>query len=45
MFVRRGADIGEAAKEAGVEDRDRWRLFDDYNPRNATAAFAEFEWE
>ena len=44
-FVRRGADIGEAARGAGVEDRGDWKLFDDYNPRNATAAFAEFEWE
>ncbi len=44
-FVHRGADIGEAAKSAGVEERGNWQLFDDYNPRNATAAFAEFEWE
>ena len=44
-FVKRGADIGEAAKGAGVEARDDWKLFDEYNPRNATAAFAEFEWE
>ena len=44
-FVHRGADIGEAAKGAGVEARGDWKLFDDYNPRNATAAFAEFEWE
>ena len=44
-FVKRGADIGEAARGAGVEDRGDWKLFDEYNPRNATAAFAEFEWE
>lgn len=44
-FVRRGADIGEAAKGAGIAARGDWKLFDDYNPRNATAAFAEFEWE
>jgi len=44
-FVKRGADIGEAARGAGVEDRGDWKLFDAYNPRNATAAFAEFEWE
>ena len=44
-FVQRGADIAEAAKAAGTEARDGWSLFDEYNPRNATAAFAEFEWE
>jgi quinoprotein relay system zinc metallohydrolase 2 len=44
-FVKRGADIGEAAKSAGAEQRGDWKLFDEYNPRNATAAFAEFEWE
>ncbi|MEA2952183.1 MAG: hypothetical protein QOJ96_1703, partial [Alphaproteobacteria bacterium] len=22
-----------------------WELFDDYNARNATAAFSEIEWE
>jgi quinoprotein relay system zinc metallohydrolase 2 len=44
-FVKRGADIGEAAREAGAEQRPKWRLFDEYNPRNATAAYAEFEWE
>ena len=44
-FVKRGADIGEAARDAGGESRGDWKLFDEYNPRNATAAFAEFEWE
>ncbi|MEA2952711.1 MAG: hypothetical protein QOJ96_2231, partial [Alphaproteobacteria bacterium] len=26
-------------------ERSRWELFDDYNARNATAAFSEIEWE
>jgi quinoprotein relay system zinc metallohydrolase 2 len=44
-FVKRGADISEAARSAGAEERSKWKLFDEYNPRNATAAFAEYEWE
>jgi quinoprotein relay system zinc metallohydrolase 2 len=43
--VKRGVAINEAAHSAGIEERAHWRLFDEYNPRNATAAFAEFEWE
>ncbi len=26
-------------------ERSRWQLFDDFNARNATAAFSEIEWE
>ena len=26
-------------------EKDRWTLFEEYNARNATAAFAELEWE
>ena len=33
-----GADIANS-------ERSRWQLFDDYNPRNATAAFSELEWK
>jgi glyoxylase-like metal-dependent hydrolase (beta-lactamase superfamily II) len=44
-LVKRGAEITEAARAAGAEERPKWRLFDQYNPRNATAAYAEFEWE
>ncbi|TJV05777.1 MAG: MBL fold metallo-hydrolase, partial [Mesorhizobium sp.] len=28
-----------------ASERGNWHLFDDYNERNATAAFAELEWE
>ena len=44
-FIKRGADISEAAKSAGAQEKSQWRLFEEYNPRNATAAFAEYEWE
>ena len=43
--IRDGVPIAEASAKAGESQRDKWKLFDDYNPRNATAAFAELEWE
>jgi quinoprotein relay system zinc metallohydrolase 2 len=44
-LVKRGAPITAAAETAAASERSRWRLFDDYNARNATAAFSEIEWE
>ena len=40
-----GEPISEAVKTAGQTERSRWQLFDEYNERNATTAFAEVEWE
>ena len=37
--------LAEAAAMAGVSEKSRWKLFAEYNARNATAAFAELEWE
>ena len=48
MFARwspRGKPITAAADTAAASERSRWQLFDDYNARNATAAFSEIEWE
>jgi quinoprotein relay system zinc metallohydrolase 2 len=44
-LVKRGAPITAAAETAAAAERSRWQLFDDYNARNATAAFSEIEWE
>lgn len=44
-LVKRGAPISEAANTAAASEQSRWQLFDDYNARNATAAFSEIEWE
>jgi len=44
-LVVRGAPITAAAATAAASERPRWRLFDDYNARNATAAFSQIEWE
>ena len=43
-LVAKGAPISKAAAAAQSE-KDKWGLFNDYNTRNATAAFAELEWE
>jgi len=44
-LIERGASIRVAAASAAASERSRWQLFDDYNARNATAAFSEIEWE
>ncbi|QDP21273.1 quinoprotein relay system zinc metallohydrolase 2 [Bradyrhizobium cosmicum] len=40
-----GEPIRTAADKAAATERPHWQLFDDYNARNATAAFSEIEWE
>ncbi len=43
--IKKGESVKAAASEAASGERDKWRLFEDYNARNATAGFAELEWE
>ncbi len=43
-LLAKGAPISQAASAAQSE-KAKWGLFNDYNTRNATAAFAELEWE
>ncbi len=44
-LIARGIPIAAAAQTAGQSEKPFWKLFDDYNARNATAAYAEMEWE
>jgi glyoxylase-like metal-dependent hydrolase (beta-lactamase superfamily II) len=44
-MIARGVPIKTAADTAAASERPHWKLFDDYNARNATAAFSEMEWE
>jgi quinoprotein relay system zinc metallohydrolase 2 len=44
-LIAGGKPITVAANSAAASERSRWDLFDDYNARNATAAFSEIEWE
>jgi glyoxylase-like metal-dependent hydrolase (beta-lactamase superfamily II) len=44
-LIAGGKPITVAADSAAASERSQWQLFDDYNARNATAAFSEIEWE
>lgn len=43
--ISAGIPLAQAVTTAGGSERGNWALFDDYNERNATAAYAELEWE
>jgi quinoprotein relay system zinc metallohydrolase 2 len=43
--IRRGETMQQAIDTIGLDQRDKWRLFDIYHRRNVTAAYAELEWE
>jgi quinoprotein relay system zinc metallohydrolase 2 len=45
MSIAKGEPVDKAETWAGQSQRDDWRLFDDYNRRNVTAAYSEFEWD
>lgn len=44
-LIKRGVPLAKAAQIAGSSEKSRWELFEDYNARNATAAYSELEWE
>ena len=44
-FLARGEDLRRAAESAAAAEQDKWRLFEVYNKRNATTAYAEYEWD
>lgn len=43
--INRGESLGQAITHAGESQRENWELFDEFNARNATAAYTELEWE
>ncbi len=43
--ITEGTSIEAAIKTAAASERSEWKLFDDYNTRNATEAYKELEWE
>ena len=44
-MIAEGRSMNEAIEQAGHGERGKWHLFDEFNPRNATAGFSELEWE
>jgi quinoprotein relay system zinc metallohydrolase 2 len=44
-LIKRGIPLAQAADIAGASQKRNWDLFDEYNKRNATAAYSELEWE
>jgi len=43
--LRKGETMRQAADGAAQSESGKWRLFDEFNPRNATTAYHELEWE
>ncbi len=44
-IIEEGGTMREAQTQAGLSQKKSWALFGDFNARNASAAFAELEWE
>ena len=40
-----GTRLGEAVEQIAASEAPHWELFEAYNPRNATVAFTELEWD
>ena len=43
--IKSGIGIANAHRQVAQSERGNWLLFDDYHPRNVTAAYKELEWE
>jgi quinoprotein relay system zinc metallohydrolase 2 len=45
LAIREGETMRRASERAARSEAESWSLFDSFNPRNATTAFQELEWE
>jgi quinoprotein relay system zinc metallohydrolase 2 len=43
--IKSGRTLPQAVADVGASEKGRWLLFESFNPRNVTAAYAELEWE
>jgi quinoprotein relay system zinc metallohydrolase 2 len=44
-LIALGVPLATAVQTAGATEKLQWELFEEYNARNATAAYSELEWE
>lgn len=44
-IINDGGTMLEAQKKAAISEKEKWKLFEEFNPRNASTAFQELEWE
>jgi quinoprotein relay system zinc metallohydrolase 2 len=44
-LIAQGVPLAAAVQSAGATEKLQWQLFEEYNVRNATAAYSELEWE
>ena len=44
-IIAANGTMEQAVETVALDERANWVLFDDYNPRNVVASFAELEWE
>ena len=44
-LIAKGVPLAAAVRTAGATEKLQWQLFEEYNTRNATAAYSELEWE
>jgi quinoprotein relay system zinc metallohydrolase 2 len=43
--IKKGVFLERAVTTIGLSFQDRWKLFDEFNRKNVTKAYAELEWE
>ena len=43
--IEAGQRLGDAVQSIGASEAANWELFEAFNPRNATVAYTELEWE
>lgn len=44
-LIAEGQPMSAAPAHVAQPEREKWALFDEFNPRNAIAAYHEYEWE
>ena len=43
--IKKGTGVSKAVRSVAQEEGAKWRLFENYHARNATAGYAELEWD